>query len=299
MKKIIAGIAGVAFAASSPLAAQELLTAQGPQGELAGTLIRPADGAPLVIVIPGSGPTDRDGNNPAGVRAVPYRLLAEALGERGVGTLRIDKRGMFGSKSAVADANAVTIDDYVADVAAWTGAAQAATGRECVWVMGHSEGGLVALAAAQKVPKLCGIIVAAGPGRPMGTLLREQLGVNPANAPLMPDALSAIERLEKGERVDVSNMHPALQGLFNPAVQGFLIDLMARDPAALASNVTLPMLIVQGGRDIQVARADGEALRNAQPAAKYVYLSEMNHVLKNVGTDDRAANLAASERVVR
>ncbi|MFN6934060.1 MAG: alpha/beta hydrolase, partial [Tsuneonella sp.] len=223
MKKLLAGIAGVAFAASVPLTAQEPLTAPGPQGDLAGTLIRPAHGAPVVIVIPGSGPTDRDGNNPAGVKAAPYRFLAAALGERGVGTVRIDKRGMFGSKSAVADANAVTIDDYVTDVAAWTGAARAATGRECVWLLGHSEGGLVALAAAQKVSNLCGIIVVASPGRPMGTLLREQLSANPANAPVLPDALSAIERLETGERVDVAALHPALQGLFNPAVQGYLI----------------------------------------------------------------------------
>ncbi|HCJ43910.1 MAG TPA: alpha/beta hydrolase, partial [Erythrobacter sp.] len=100
--------------------------APGPQGDLAGTLIAPAEGQPLVLIIPGSGPTDRDGNNPLGVTAALYRLLADALAERGIGTLRIDKRGMFASKAAVADANAVTIADYVTDTASWVGAARTA-----------------------------------------------------------------------------------------------------------------------------------------------------------------------------
>lgn len=293
MKIVLATVAGLALAGAMPLVAQEPLTAPGPVGELAGTLVRPGAGGQVVLIVPGSGPTDRDGNNPGGVSAAPYRLIAEALAARGIGTVRIDKRGMFGSKAAIADANAVTIDAYADDVAAWVGAARKATGANCIWVLGHSEGGLVALVAARKVRHLCGVILVAAPGRAMGALLREQLGANPANAPLIPDAMSAIERLEKGERVDVSAMHPALQGLFNPAVQGFLIDLMARDPAALAANIALPMLIVQGGRDIQVALSDGEALHAAQPAAGYVVVPSMNHVLKDIASDERAANLAA------
>ena len=85
-----------------------------------------------------------------GVAAAPYRMLAEGLAARGVATVRIDKRGMFGSAGAIADANAVTIADYAADVHAWVKAARARTGASCVWVLGHSEGGLVALAAAQQ-----------------------------------------------------------------------------------------------------------------------------------------------------
>ena len=73
----------------------------------------------MVLIIPGSGPTDRDGNNPLGVTAAPYRLLAEALAAKGVSSVRIDKRGMFGSKAAVADPNTVTIGDYAADTHDW------------------------------------------------------------------------------------------------------------------------------------------------------------------------------------
>lgn len=290
--KVAAAVLALA-ALSTPGAAQEALTAPGPQGALAGTLVRPAGDGPVVLIVPGSGPTDRDGNNPLGVSAAPYRLLAEALAGHGIGTVRIDKRGMFGSAGAVSDANAVTIRDYGDDVAAWIEAARAATGRDCVWLLGHSEGGLVALAAAPRVPGLCGVILVAASGRTTGEILRAQLQANPANAPVLADALGAIDRLERGERVDVSAMHPALQGLFAPAVQGFLIDAMTYDPVALAAQVTVPKLIVQGGKDLQVPQANGALLHAAQPSAYYVLLPHMNHVLKDVAGDDPQANLAA------
>ncbi len=292
MKKVIATIAGASLAAATPLAAEEL-AAPGPQGELAGTLIRPAEGQPLVLIVPGSGPTDRDGNNPLGVSAAPYRLLAEALGKRGIGTLRIDKRGMFASKSAVADPNAVTLDAYADDVAAWVGAARSATGVDCVWLLGHSEGGLVALVAAQRVEGLCGTILVAAPGQKMGDILRAQFKANPANAPVLPDALSAIDALEKGEKVDVSGFHPGLQGVFNPAVQDFLIDLMRRDPAKLAAKIEMPLLIVQGGKDLQVPTVNGDALHESQANADYIVIPAMNHVLKDIESDSVQANMAA------
>ncbi len=286
-------VAATASAAAAALPAPQELAATGPQGALAGTLIAPAEGQPVVLIVPGSGPTDRDGNNPGGVTAAPYRLLAEALAARGIGSVRIDKRGMFGSKAAVADPNAVTVTDYVSDVGAWVAAARAATGARCVWLMGHSEGGLVVLAAADKVAHVCGAILLAAPGEKFGDVIRKQLQANPANAPLLPDALAAIARLEAGERVDIAGFHPALQGLFNPAVQGFLIDLFAYDPAALAAEVKLPMLIVQGGKDLQVPRSNGDALHAADPAARLVVVPAMNHVLKDVSADTPQANMAA------
>lgn len=287
-----AALTAMACCMSTHALAQEALTAPGPQGDLSGTLIRPAEGQPLVLIVPGSGPTDRDGNNPLGVTAASYRLLSEALGQRGIGTLRIDKRGMFGSAGAIADANDVTIDAYTDDVSSWVGSAREATGRECIWLLGHSEGGLVALAAAQSVNDLCGVILLAALGRSMGDTIRAQIKANPANAPILPDALSAIDALEAGDQIDVSGMHPALQGLFAPQVQGFLIDAMAYDPTALVKELQLPVLIVQGGRDIQIMEEDGASLHAARPETEYVVLSRMNHVLKNVASEDRAANMA-------
>jgi uncharacterized protein len=87
-------------------------------------------------------------------------LLAEGLAERGIGSVRIDKRRMFASSAAVADANAVTIDDYVADVGAWIGVIRKETGVSCVWLLGHSEGGLVVLAGRAEAARH----LRAGPG---------------------------------------------------------------------------------------------------------------------------------------
>ena len=292
LRLLRAGVAAALCLIAMPALAEELSIA-GPHGPLAGTLIRPAPYAATVVIVPGSGPTDRDGNNPLGVTAAPYRLLAEALHERGFGSLRFDKRGLFGSKAAIPDANAVTIDDYAGDVAAWAAAAKAATGSPCIWLLGHSEGGLVVLAAAGRSPEICGVILVAAPGRPMGQVLREQLSANPANAPLIKQAFKAIDRLEAGKRVKTAKLAAPFQALFAEPVQGFLIDMLARDPATLARAVTVPLMIVSGGKDLQVGPAEGAALRAAQPGARHAVVLEMNHVLKDVEGEDRGSNLAA------
>ena len=279
-------ILAVAAATSQPV------MAQGPQGPLSGTLLDAGRGTPVVLVIPGSGPTDRDGNNPLGVRAAPYRLLAEALAAKGVSTVRIDKRGMFASKDAAPDPNQVTIADYVADTRQWVDAIREGSGQKCAWLLGHSEGALVALAAAQKKDGLCGVVLVAGAGRRMSDVIRAQLRSNPSNAAILESAMSALESLDGGHRVDVTGLHPALQRLFAPQVQPFLIDMFRHDPAKLASTVAVPLLIVQGERDLQVTSADARALAAAQPKAKLVLLPRMNHVLKGVASDDRQANVA-------
>ena len=128
-------------------------------------------------------------------------------------------------------------------------------GVDCVWLLGHSEGTLVAMLADQDRTGLCGLLLVAGPGRPLGDLLREQLRANPAIAPLLDQALVAIRALEAGRAVDDEKLHPALLPLFHKSVQGFLRDLLARDPADLVARVSVPVLILQGGRDLQVSEA--------------------------------------------
>ena len=279
-------IAAAAVAVGMPV------TAPGPQGPLEGTYLDAGKHTPVVLIIPGSGPTDRDGNNPLGITAAPYRLLAEALATQAVSSVRIDKRGIGGSKGAVADGNKVTIADYVTDTHNWIAAIRKRTGVQCVWVLGHSEGSLVALAAAQQPDGMCGVISVSGAGRKLSDVIRDQLRANPANAPLLDQAMAALDALEKGQHVDVSGMNPALLRLFAPQVQDFLIDDFRHDPAKLAASLKLPLLIVQGERDIQISAADARALAAAQPKAKLVLVPAMNHVLKDVANDDRSANVA-------
>jgi pimeloyl-ACP methyl ester carboxylesterase len=268
------------------------IEAPGPLGPLAGTFVDADKGAPVVLIIPGSGPTDRDGNNKLGVTAAPYRMLAEGLAARGVSSVRIDKRGMFGSKGAIADPNKVTIADYAADAHAWVAQARKTTGMSCVWLLGHSEGGLIALAAAQRPTGICGVITVSGPGRRLGDVIREQLNSNPANAPILEVALDTLGKVESGQAVDSATLPAALQLLFHNDVQPFMRDLLSHDPAKLAESLSVPLLVVQGDRDIQVTNDDAKRLAAAQPKAKLVILTGVNHVLKAVPADDRAANIA-------
>lgn len=283
---VLAGLLAAAVPVERPL------SAPGPQGDLAGTLIDAGKGSPVVLIIPGSGPTDRDGNNPLGVLAAPYRLLAEGLAKRGISSVRIDKRGMFGSKAALADANKVTIADYARDVHSWAKRIRAETGSGCVWLLGHSEGSLVALTAGQDIKDICGIISVSGAGRKLGPVLREQLKANPANAPVLDAAFAALDSLEQGKPVDMAALPAPLQPLFKAAVQPYLIDLLTRDPARLAKSLKLPLLIVQGDKDLQVTVEDAKVLAAAQPKAKIVILSGVNHMLKVPAGEGRAANLA-------
>ena len=172
-----------ALAAAPPVERQ--LTAPGPHGAARRHLARRrqarAGGGDHPRLGPDR-PRRQQSARGSGVDLPPARR--KALPQRGVTTVRIDKRGMFGSKAAIANPNAVTIADYAADAHAWAKAARAATGARCVWLLGHSEGGLVALAAAQDRKDICGVISVSGAGRRLGTIIREQLVANPANAPL-------------------------------------------------------------------------------------------------------------------
>ncbi|MET1533211.1 alpha/beta hydrolase [Burkholderia sola] len=266
----------------------------GPAGPLRGTLLSPAaDDVPVVLIVPGSGPTDRNGNNPYGVQASTYRLLAEGLLAQGIASVRIDKRGMYGSASAIADADDVTIDDYAADVRAWVAAIRTLTGARHVWVLGHSEGGWVALSAARQTADIRGLILVSTPGRPLGQVLAQQLRSNPANAAVLDNAMSILKSLEAGKTVDAADIDPTLMPLFRPQVQRFLMSELAIDPTALLTGYTEPVLIVQGARDIQVGVQDAQRLKDANPHTRLTIVANANHVLKTVHTDALDENLAA------
>jgi pimeloyl-ACP methyl ester carboxylesterase len=287
----------VTLAASRPEAApmndSEVIEAPGPAGPLSGTALQLSNSdAPIVLIVPGSGPTDRDGNSPLGIRASSYRLIAEGLAAHGIKSVRIDKRGMFGSVRAIPDANAVTMDEYAADVRTWVATIRQRMGVSCVWVLGHSEGGLVALLAAQRASDICGLLLVSTTGRRLGDVLRDQIRANPANAPIREQAEGLITRLEAGQRFGPEGIHPALLPLFRPEIQGFMISALALDPAKLIAAYQGPTLILQGLRDIQVGRTDAERLHQAHPDAEMVLLPNANHVLKAVSSDDRTANIA-------
>lgn len=266
--------------------------ARGPFGALGGTLCESGVvGAPLALIHPGSGPTNRDGDNPLGVSAQPYRLLAHALAAEGVDTVRVDKRGLFGSAGA-GDPNAVTLDDYAADIRAWLDA----LGRPRVALIGHSEGGLSVMLAARGEPRVGALALLCAPGRPLAEIMRAQFRGNPFVAPALEAALAATAALERGERVAFAALPAELRLSFAAPAQPFLIDMMRRDPAQALAETRAPALIVQGGRDIQVFAEDADRLAAARADVERADFPAMTHVLKDCPDDDRLANLATYAR---
>ena len=282
----------VALAAltTAPVSTEIVLPSQ--PAPLHGTLLTPPGASAVAVILPGSGPTDRDGNSPMGVAAGTYRLLAEGLADQGIATLRIDKRGIAASAAAGPAEADLRFDAYAADARAWAAEAAARAGKPCAWLIGHSEGALVALKAVAggddpESSKVCGLILLAGAGRPAGVVLREQLTALPD--PLKTQAYDALTELEAGRTV--ANPPPELAAMFRPSVQPYLISWLALDPARLAAAYDGPIFIGQGTTDIQVGVADAEALKAAQPRADLVIWDGVNHVLK-VAPAERAANIA-------
>lgn len=257
---------------------------------LHGTLLKP-DGPvrAVAVILPGSGPTDRDGNSPQfGLSAQPYRLLAEGLVADGIATLRIDKRGIGESAGAGPAEADLRFDAYAEDARAWAARAAEEAGLPCAWLIGHSEGSLVALAAVRTPDdRICGVVSLSGAGRPAGVVLREQLANLPE--PVHAQAFAALAELEAGRTV--ADTPPALASLFRPSVQPYLISWLTLDPAALAAAYRGPLLIVQGTTDLQVTVADAQALAAARPDARLVLLDGVNHVLK-IAPMERGANVA-------
>jgi alpha-beta hydrolase superfamily lysophospholipase len=260
----------------------QTLSLQVPDGRLQGTLLLPRTESPppVALLIAGSGPTDRDGNNPMG-RNDSLKRLAQALAKRGIASLRYDKRGVGKSASVAPEESQLSVDEYVSDAVAWARLLEADSRFGAVVLIGHSEGALIA-SLAEPAVKPAALITIAGSGRPIGQLLREQLqGRLPP--PLLATANYLIDELDAGRRH--AQVPDALQVLFRPSVQPYLISLFRKDPAAAFGQTTAPALIIQGTHDIQVEQLDAQSLQRARTDAELAMIAGMNHVLRIVPRD--------------
>lgn len=259
---------------------------------LAGTLALPAHATgklPVVLIVAGSGPTDRDGDNPLGDRAGTYRKLAWALAARGIASVRYDKRGIGASPFEGIQMSQVTFGDYVNDVVAGARTLAADPRFTRVVLVGHSEGALLVERAANEGAPVAGVVLMAGMGRPFFAVLHEQLARSLDSAQLAAFDRALPAYLGSGPMPEV----PAdLRPLLNPGVRRFLQTESALDPAAEARRLTVPLLVLQGSTDVQVSVQDAEALHAAQPRAQVHILPEANHVFVHIASTDRAAQLA-------
>ncbi|HEV8381306.1 MAG TPA: alpha/beta hydrolase [Gemmatimonadales bacterium] len=247
--------------------------------ELGGTLTLPraASGkVPVVVIIAGSGPTDRNGNSLMGIRPNSYAQLAWRLAERGIATLRYDKRVLPATKGTV-DIARLTLDDFAADARAAAESLARDARFSRVLLLGHSEGSALALIAARAGPPVVGVVSVSGLGRPLGVVIREQLARQFDSAILVRYDTAMAQYLRGEQPKDVP---PMLAVLFVPINQHFMKSLATFDPPAAMRAVRQPVLILQGGQDLQVTVADAERLHAARPDAQLVVIPEANHVLK-------------------
>lgn len=251
-------------------------------GAIHGTLEVPAGCGPFpaVVILPGSGGGDRDGNSASG-RTDMYRKLARGLAEQGVASIRYDKAGV-GPSAGAAPANErdFRFEMGADDAALWVPFVRSDPRVARVFVAGHSEGAHLAALVAETHP-VDGVIAIAGAGRPIGDVLREQLARQGFDAETLAQIEDVLARLERGELVEpLPFTAPSLRALFRPSVQPYFVSWMARDPAEDLGALDVPVLIVQGTTDIQVKVVDAERLAAANPEAELRILDGMNHVLK-------------------
>lgn len=255
-----------------------------------GTLFTPTGvkNPPVVLIIAGSGPTDRDGNSPL-IRGKNNSLLqlADSLARHGIASLRYDKRAIGKSVVPGLVEDSIRFDTGIGDALALCSLLQEKKFKR-IYIAGHSEGSLVGLGAANQF-KTAGFISIAGAGRKIDLVLKEQFKN-------LPDSLrqlgySYIDSLAAGN--PVRKPHVLLSSVFRPSVQPYLISWMRMDPQQLIAALDCPALIIQGTNDLQVTETDARQLAAARPAATLLLVKNMNHVLKEVSSTSKAVNQQA------
>ena len=257
-------------------------------GDIKGTLLVPEDAnrAAVALIIAGSGPTDRNGNNPR-MTNNSLKMLAEALQQNGIASVRYDKRAVAESQIPGLDVTTLTLDDYIADAQAWIHLLKTHKQFSQITVIGHSEGSLIGMIAS-RLAQADQFVSLAGMGRSIDSVLIDQL--REQSEELAEQAVPILNTLAQGKTVP--DVPEALSSLFPLGVQRFWMSLLKYDPIIELGQLNIPSLIIQGTTDIQVTVNDAQLLSNANSHARLTLIDGMNHILKAAPLE-RTANIAS------
>ncbi|WP_232782931.1 alpha/beta hydrolase [Bacillus sp. BA3] len=268
----------------------EIVQADLKNGTIKGLLETPKNEGPfpVMILIAGSGPTDKDGNtigNPGKNNSL--KMLAESLAEKGIASIRYDKRGIGENMQLAGREADLRFEQYIDDAAAWIQFAKKDGRFSKVGIIGHSEGSLIGMEAAKKTETDI-FISLAGPGEPIDQVLIKQLEEQ-LTPKLLTESKDILAKLKQGKQVETVSAD--LQNVFRPSVQPYMISWIQYNPIESVKELNIPVLIVNGNRDIQVPATNAKALHTEKSDSELLILEKMNHVLKEAPAD-RAENLA-------
>ncbi|MEP7229480.1 MAG: alpha/beta fold hydrolase [Ginsengibacter sp.] len=248
--------------------------------KLYGTLLSKNNNQKLVIIIAGSGPTDREGNNILGVESNSYQLLAQALDSENIASFRYDKRGIGKSIPSNVNEENLVFEDYINDAEKIFQYLQDSLGFKDIYILGHSEGSLIGIAAAEKV-KAKGLVSIAGAGRPIDEIIEEQISNQSLPDSLKKKTAEIFATLKDGR--NVNDVPDVLNSIFRKSVQPYMISWLKYDPAKEIKKLKCPVLILQGSCDMQTKTTDAENLHHSNAKSKIDIIPLMTHTLKNAG----------------
>lgn len=257
---------------------------------LKGDLYSPAKSQPqkttLIILIAGSGPTNRNGNQLKG-RNNSLKYLAEDLCKDNYAVFTYDKRVIAQIIAGTVNEKEMRFDDMITDAVTVFDYLKNKYHYSKILFAGHSEGSLIGMIAAQKT-KADAFISLAGPGRPIDEILVEQ--ITRQTPALKEELVQSFAALKKGETIEIKK--PLLASILRESVQPYMKSWMQYNPQTEISKLKVPVLIINGDKDLQVRVLDAELLQKSKPGATLNIIPNMNHVFKNI-TGDEAENLAS------
>ncbi|MGB8706296.1 MAG: alpha/beta hydrolase, partial [Gillisia sp.] len=234
---------------------------------------------PLVIFIQGSGPTDRNGNSRL-AKNDGIKKIAQQLATRGIASYRFDKR-IFKMDQFNLKEEDLRFEDFVTDVDSVLSYFKSRKEFGKIILAGHSEGSLIGILAAEE-EGADALISLAGAGRPIDDIIVEQIAKQ--SPQLSENARTALDEIRKNG--STTNYNPLLESIFRASVQPFMASWMKYDPAAEMAKLKIPVLIINGTKDIQVDVEDARLLYEANPDSKLVLIDGMNHIFRKIEGND-------------
>ena len=252
----------------------------------------------LVILIAGSGPTDSDSNQKV-MTNNSLKYLSEELSKNNQAVFSYDKRIIAQMAAGTVNEATLSFDDFINDAKEVIRFFKNQKKYNKIIVAGHSEGSLIGMLAANE--NTDAFISLAGAGRTIDAVLLEQIE---KQAPFLKEEVQKdLEILKSGQTFELKNK--MLASLFRESVQPYMISWIKYNPQNEIKKLQVPVLIINGTKDLQVTVSEAELLKKAKPEAKLMVIDNMNHIFKEIKGDDAEnmgsysdPNLAVTEKLV-